>query len=169
MKVLTWMGSWVALVATGILLVLLVFLRRLPAAAVLVAIIAWAGEAGGVALAKHVVHRSRPPSEVRLVSAHGWSWPSGHTAVAVVVFTTVALVVIAAIPGAGYRTLAWVLAVLAVGTVAFSRIELGVHWSTDVAASMVFVTTWLLAVSSLFAFEIHPKNVSGEERRTGEG
>ena len=93
MKALTWLGSWVALLVTGILLVVLALRRRLPAAAVLVAIVAWGGESGGVTLAKHVVQRSRPPPDLRLVSAHGWSWPSGHTAAAIVVFVTVALIV----------------------------------------------------------------------------
>ena len=167
MKVLTWMGSWVALVATGILLVVLVRLRRLPVAAVLVALIAWAGESGGIALAKHVVQRSRPPPEVRLVSAHGWSWPSGHTAIAIVVFTTVALVVTNTVPGGASRVLVWVLATMAVCTVAFSRIELGVHWSTDVAASAVFVTAWLVTVFALFTFEIHPENLSAEPEGSG--
>ena len=134
MKVLTWLGSWIALVAAAILLVVLVLLRRLPLAALLVAVVAWAGESGGVTLAKHIVHRSRPPVEIQLVSAHGWSWPSGHTATVIVIYTTLYLVIVGTVPGSVFRTFAWVLAALAVGVVAFSRIELGVHWSSDVIA-----------------------------------
>ena len=130
MKAVTWLGSWVALVATGSLLVVLALRRRLPTVAVVLAVIAWAGENGGVTLAKHVVERDRPPQNLRLVSAHGWSWPSGHTAVALLVFTTLALVVVAIAPRPGYQRLAWVLAALAVAAVAFSRVELGVHWTT---------------------------------------
>jgi undecaprenyl-diphosphatase len=166
MKVVTWLGSWVALVSTGILLVVLALLRRLPVAVVIVAVIAWAGEAGGVSLAKHVVHRSRPPPELRLVSAHGWSWPSGHTGAAIVVFATLTLVVTRIVPNAVYRALAGVLAALAVGAVAFSRIELGVHWSTDVMASAIFVAAWLVVLSTLFTSEIHPKEMAAEERVT---
>jgi membrane-associated phospholipid phosphatase len=159
MKALTWLGSWVALVATGILLVVLVVRRRLPIAAVLLAAVAWAGESGGVTLAKHIVHRSRPPQDVRLVSAHGWSWPSGHTAVAIVVFTTLALVVTALVQSPVYRAFAWALGALAVFAVAFSRVELGVHWSTDVIASTIFVAAWLMVFATVFASEIHPKNM----------
>ena len=157
MKAVTWLGSWVALVATGILLVVLALRRRIPMAAVVLAVVAWAGENGGVTLAKHVVERDRPPQDLRLVSAHGWSWPSGHTAVALLVFTTVALVVAAIAPRPGYRTLAWVLAALAVAAVAFSRVELGVHWTTDVIASMIFVSAWLVVLFAMLASDIRPK------------
>ena len=160
MKTLTWLGSWVALVATGILLVVLAFRRRLPVVAVVLAVVAWAGESGGVTLAKHVVGRDRPPQDLRLVSAHGWSWPSGHTAVALLVFTTLALVVAAMAPSSAYRALAWVLAALAVGAVAFSRVELAVHWTTDVIASMIFVGAWLAVVFALFASDVRPEHTT---------
>jgi undecaprenyl-diphosphatase len=164
MGAVTWLGSWVALVATGILLVLLALRRRLPMVAVVLAVIAWAGENGGVTLAKHVVERDRPPPDLRLVPAHGWSWPSGHTAVALLVFTTLALVVVALVPKSGYRTLACVVAALAVVAVAFSRVELGVHWTTDVIASTIFVGAWLAVLFALFASDIRSNHMNAEAR-----
>jgi membrane-associated phospholipid phosphatase len=150
MKVMTWLGSWIALLVTACLLVVLAARKRLSWPLVLLAVVAWGGEAGGVALAKHVVQRQRPPERYWLVSAHGWSWPSGHTATAVLLFTVLAaLVTYIGHPGA-MRAVAWVTAALAMGLVAFSRIELGVHWSTDVIAAALFVAGWLAVLG--FAF-----------------
>jgi undecaprenyl-diphosphatase len=146
MKVVTWFGSWVALVVTGVLVMVLVLRRRLPAALAVVAVVFWAGESSGVALTKHVVARERPPRALWLVTAHGWSFPSGHTAVGVVVFTTLAVVVAYLSSRRTLRVLAWALALLAVAVIAFARVELGVHWTTDVVASIVFVSLWLVAV-----------------------
>ncbi len=162
MKVVSWLGSWVALVATGIVLIVLVILRRLPIAALVLAIAAWAGENGGVTLTKHIVERERPPQDLRLVSAHGWSWPSGHTAVAFLAFSILALAVGAIAPSSRYRAAAWVLAALAVVAMAFSRVELGVHWTTDVIASMVFVSAWLVVVVALFASDVRPRHNDAE-------
>ena len=78
-----------------------------------------------------------------LVAAHGSSWPSGHTATATLVFAVLAAVVWALTPRAGPRTFAALASIVAVVLVAFSRVEPGVHWTTDVLASVVFVTAWL--------------------------
>jgi len=150
MKAVTWGGSWVAVVAAGGLIAVLAARRRIPMLAVGIAVVAWAGEAAGVGLAKEIVQRPRPPERLWLTSANGWSWPSGHAAVAVVVFTTLA--VIAAYLGRTwtYCAVAWPAAALAVVAVGFSRIELGVHWATDVIASLAFVVLWLLGVAAAF-------------------
>jgi len=159
MKVITWLGSWVALTTVGVLILVYAIRGRLPWAAVLAALTAWVGEAGAVAVAKHVVQRQRPPARVWLVSAHGWSWPSGHAATAALVFAVLALGASRAGWSSPRTTGVWIVAVLATAVVGFSRIELGVHWTTDVLASYAFVSLWLLAVVSLF-----PVTISGNTR-----
>ena len=81
-----------------------------------------------------------------MVNAHGWSFPSGHSAAACLAFTVFALCVVAITPHRAVRTLAWLFAGLAIATVAFSRVELGVHWTTDVIAGVSFVACWLTAI-----------------------
>jgi undecaprenyl-diphosphatase len=146
MRIVTWLGSWVALAVVAGLLVLLVVRKRLPVLAVIVAVLAWIGEAGGVRIAKEVVTRYRPPRAIWVVNAHGWSFPSGHTAAASLAFTVFALCVVAITPNRAVRLLTWLFAGLAIATVAFSRVELGVHWTTDVIAAFIFVACWLTAI-----------------------
>jgi undecaprenyl-diphosphatase len=150
MKAVTWLGSWVAVLVVAAIVLVLVLRRRLSIGFLLLAVVAWAGTQGGTTLAKQLVQRPRPPEDLRLVSAHGWSWPSGHTATATLVFAVLATVVWMLTPSVRLRLLAalgWIVVAVAV---AFSRVELGVHWTTDVLASVVFATAWLLILGMLF-------------------
>ena len=146
MKLTTWLGTWVSLAGLATLMVVLTALRRLPVAWIVLAVAAWAGETVGVSLAKRVVLRHRPPERIWLMRAHGWSWPSGHAATAAVVFTVMAIVVFYLVRNGALRALAWIVALLAVASVGFSRIELGVHWTTDVVGGIVFVGLWIAAL-----------------------
>jgi undecaprenyl-diphosphatase len=149
MKVVTWLGSWVALAVAAVVVAMLVMARRLPLLAAVVAVLAWAGEAGGVRIGKVFVARDRPPEAIRLVQAHGWSFPSGHAATAALAFTVLAVCVMAVTGRRAARVLGWLVAGLAVAATAFSRVELGVHWTTDVIAGVVFTAAWLTAVNVL--------------------
>jgi undecaprenyl-diphosphatase len=151
MKAVTWLGSWVALAVMGAVIVVLTVRGRLPVLALVLAVVAWGGETSGVTLGKHLVQRPRPPQRLWLVHTHGWSWPSGHAAVASVVFAAGALVVMLVTTSRPARIIAWAAAAVAVALVAFSRIELGVHWATDVGASVVFVSGWLAVLAVLFS------------------
>ena len=53
--------------------------------------------------------------------------------------------------------LGWIVVAMAV---AFSRVEVGVHWSTDGLASVVFATVWLLILGMLLGTVV----VSGASR-----
>ena len=156
MKSVTWLGSWVALLVAAVVIVVLVSTRRLPILALVVAVVAWAGEAGGVRIGKAVVGRHRPPQVIWLVTAHGWSFPSGHTAAACLAFTALALCVATPARPRAVRILCWLIAGLAVAATGFSRVELGVHWTTDVFASVLFVAGWLTAVVLVLGGRLRP-------------
>jgi undecaprenyl-diphosphatase len=144
MKAVTWTGSWIATLGVAVLIAVFAWRRRLPVLALVAVLGGWFGELAAVHVTKAVVQRPRPPEPVRLVAAHGWAFPSGHTANAVVVFATGAFLVTMFLRHRKARVLTWALAVVATALVGFSRIELGVHWMTDVVASLVWTACWLL-------------------------
>jgi undecaprenyl-diphosphatase len=153
MKAVTWIGSWMATLGVAVLVLVCTWRRRLPAAAGIAVLAAWFGELLAVTLTKSMVQRQRPPEAIRLVDAHGWSFPSGHTANAVVVFATAAALVTLLAHGRSARVMPCALAVVMTALVGFSRIELGVHWMTDVAASIVWTAGWLLVVGNVLRTE----------------
>lgn len=146
MKVVTWTGSWIAVLVVAAAVGVLTWKRRLPLLALAAVIASWVGELLAVTLAKRLVERDRPPEAVWAVVGHGWAFPSGHAANAVVVFATAAALVARLNRDRLVRILSWTSAALLVGLVAFSRIELGVHWTTDVLAGVVWASGWTAAV-----------------------
>ena len=154
MKVITWCGSWVAVAVTGGLLLVLVAVHKLPLAAVILAVTGWLGEVTSVNLVKLLVDRQRPPEALWLVSAHGGSFPSGHAANAMLVFATLAVVWCILSVSRPARITGVVVSVLGVLTVGFSRVELGVHWMTDVIAGCLVAAAWLVGIGLLFAYRV---------------
>ncbi len=146
MKAVTWCGSWLAVAVTGGLLLVLVVLRKLALFVMILAAVGWVGEVTAVNLVKSVVDRQRPPQMIWLVNAHGGSFPSGHAANATIVFGTLGFVWYLLTASRGARMTGIVVSVLAVLAVAFSRVELGVHWTTDVVAGSLAVGTWMAGI-----------------------
>ncbi len=84
-----------------------------------------------------IVDRSRPEVETLHSVPSTPSFPSGHVAAAVVLYSSLVLVVrMLGVPGRVPRTL-WIAPVLATVIVATSRVYEGVHYPTDVAAGAV--------------------------------
>jgi membrane-associated phospholipid phosphatase len=128
---------------------LLLFLRghgpRLPAFLA----VAVAGETTLFVLASIVVHRLRPAIPHLDGAPPTSSFPSGHTAATVALWGGLALGLARTHPGHPLRVLSWVLAVVLPAFVLGSRLYRGMHWPTDVAASVVFTLLWLLLLRTV--------------------
>jgi membrane-associated phospholipid phosphatase len=99
-------------------------------------------------LLKILVHRERP-SVLRLVVAHGYSFPSGHTVAASACWMGIALVLGRDRSRLVRASLAGGAALIAV-SVATSRALLGVHWLTDVIAGLAIGWGWFTIVAIIF-------------------
>lgn len=91
-------------------------------------------------LIKPLVERARPDFD-RLVGGRGPSFPSGH-ATAATAFCVVVALYLSRNRGKTARRIIWSVAALVALTVGISRIYVGVHWPTDVAAGMILGATW---------------------------
>jgi undecaprenyl-diphosphatase len=100
---------------------------------------------------KNLVHRPRPVFDHPVATAIGKSFPSGHSMSSAIVYGSLLLVLLPAIPR---RRRPWAIGgtVLLVLTIAASRIALGVHFLSDVVGGLVLGVAWLAA--SVAAFRI---------------
>ncbi|MGZ4529825.1 MAG: phosphatase PAP2 family protein [Mycobacterium sp.] len=98
---------------------------------------------------KVIVGRSRPPLELQLVLETDHSFPSGH-----VTGTTALLGIIAVCAGTGCRPAvrAWLAAGVVTGVLAIAatRLYLGVHWLTDVAAGAILGAAFVTLGGALY-------------------
>lgn len=92
---------------------------------------------------KHTFERARPHFAEPLLELSTYSFPSGHAMAATVLYGFIACYASRHARSRAGRVLPFVLALLMVATVAFSRMYLGVHYLSDVLAAAAEGCGWL--------------------------
>jgi membrane-associated phospholipid phosphatase len=144
---LSTVGSQVVLTpVTALVAATLIVRRRFVQAGLLIA--AWGGALLLYNLTKDFVQRPRPPSAIWLTNVgKSTSFPSGHATQSLATFAALALAAAALRSWA-----AWpgrVVAVVLAAGVGWSRVYLGVHWTTDVLAGWLIAAAWITIVARL--------------------
>ena len=99
---------------------------------------------------KLVVHRQRPFVEGAFVDWSGYSFASGHTIGATLLYGQLLLLVLPALTGRRHlRFICMFSAASLVLLVGFTRIALGAHFLTDVLAAIFFGIMWLMLCTVL--------------------
>ena len=159
LRTITEFGSseWIAVVLS-IAVLLFIFKRWWLSLATLVVSVP-----GGMLLnelVKVLVHRHRPFVDGWFVDWSGYSFASGHTIGATLLYGQLALFVFPLIKTRRGRFWLFSAATFVVAMVGFSRIALGAHYVTDVLAGMFFGMTWLticlFAARPLRRFALRP-------------
>jgi undecaprenyl-diphosphatase len=105
-----------------------------------------------VRLTKLLVARERPDLALRIAEVTGYSYPSGHAMGATAVFLGLALVLRRHVASRRHRLVVHAVAGFVILAVAFSRVYLGVHYTTDVVSGVAFAAAWTLAIAAIVAW-----------------
>ena len=152
LKLVSWPGfpPQSRLIPAAITAVLVLIRLRLEAACF---VVAWGAALLSTGL-KALVNRPRPVAgtdlRVAVAPLGGSSFPSGHVLTYVGVYGFLAYLVYALAPAALARRSLNALLVGLVALVGPSRIQQGHHWFTDVLASYLIGTSYLIGVASLY-------------------
>jgi len=133
-------GEWIGLVMFALVL-FFVWKRWWPSLVTLIVAVP-----GGMLLnewLKVVVHRHRPFVDGPFVDWSGYSFASGHTIGATLLYGQLLLFVLPCLKARHWRLLSVFSAISLIALVGFSRIALGAHFLTDVLAAIFFGIIWL--------------------------
>jgi membrane-associated phospholipid phosphatase len=133
-------GEWIGIVVFALVL-FFVWKRWWPSLITLIVAVP-----GGMLLnewMKVLVHRQRPFVDGPFVDWSGYSFASGHTIGATLLYGQLLLFILPALKARHWRLLSILSAISLVALVGFSRIALGAHFLTDVLAAILFGIIWL--------------------------
>lgn len=144
MRLITNFGDWqIVLFGTVILLLILLYFRAFNYMKIVAVTMTGGGILDGVL--KDTFHRTRPEAFF-IPRPTTYSFPSGHALISLCFYGLLAGIISLQWGKRWQRILTWALAVLAIGTIGFSRIYLGVHWPSDVLAGYLAALMWMGAV-----------------------
>jgi membrane-associated phospholipid phosphatase len=133
-------GEWIGLILFAVVL-FFAWKRWWPSLVTLIVAVP-----GGMLLnewVKILVHRQRPFLDGPFVDWSGYSFASGHTIGATLLYGQLLLFILPSLKARHWRLLSVFSAVSLIALVGFSRIALGAHFLTDVLAAIFFGIIWL--------------------------
>jgi undecaprenyl-diphosphatase len=136
--------SW--LVPIGLALALVFLIRGWPRGALLIAV-TLAGAALLNGMLKQSFARARPAAFFDYPLPSSPSFPSGHAFFAASFLGALAVLVSSRVPRPAWRIAMWVLAAGLILLIGSSRVYLGVHYPTDVAAGYAAAVIWVGAIA----------------------
>jgi undecaprenyl-diphosphatase len=149
---ITALGGYPLIVLTLAAVIGFLLVTRRPGPA-LYALLSVAGGTVVSQLLKSFYDRPRPDLVAHLDTIHTASFPSGHAMMSTVAYLTLAALIVRIVESRAARAYVLTVAVLVSAAVGASRVYLGVHWPSDVAAGWAMGIAWAslswLAVSAL--------------------
>ena len=146
-QVLIWMSElasvWTIVGLTAVAVLLFVLKQHYAYAAGIAISVAISGV--GVLLGKGLLQRARPDEVYQAYVEVWYSFPSAHAALGAALYGFLLYVVWRSFPSRVTRYALLLAGIAVIGVVSFSRLYLGVHFFSDVAAGLVlgFASAWI--------------------------
>ncbi len=145
MRGISFLGSTVFLVLATAVIVLWFITRPWRREALLFAITMLGASLLNTTL-KLAFKRPRPVPFFNLLAPESYSFPSGHSLASCCFYGALAAILTARVESMRVRAAIWVAATVMFLLIGFSRIYLGVHYTTDVIAGFAAALIWIMAV-----------------------
>ena len=140
--IFTYLGSWsIVLSLEAIVLAILLLLNKRRLA--LFSFLSVIATEGFYNILKLIIHRTRPDAGYSLIPRNGFSFPSGHATVSIVFYGFLGYLIYRMCKKRWQRFFVTIATVAMIYLVGFSRMYLGVHWSSDILAG------WAVGLSIL--------------------
>lgn len=144
MRDVTALGGVTVMVLVSVVGVAAFLLHRRPRHAAILAATVLLADISSEGL-KHLYGRPRPGLVPHGAYVYSASFPSGHSTLSAATFLTLAMLIASLEPQRGVKAMVYVLGMLLVIAIGFSRVYLGVHWPSDVLAGWSLGAAWALA------------------------
>ncbi|MFA5532249.1 MAG: LssY C-terminal domain-containing protein [Candidatus Shapirobacteria bacterium] len=117
---------------------------------------------------KNIVDRPRPSLVDALVNESTYSFPSGHTFVAISFYGLLTYFILQSEKKKFLKIISFIVGLTLILWIGISRIYLGAHWPSDVFASLTVGTAWLtIIITSLkIKKKFHPLNIDLHFKKT---
>lgn len=145
----TYLGNWQIMVTLGIIIVVILRLLK-ERRKLFFFIIGLIGSGLFYNLLKLIFHRQRPEAVFSLIVQNGYSFPSGHAVMAVVFYGLIGYILLKNIKHWRSKLLLAILIIGLILLVGFSRVYLGVHWTTDILAGWLLGLALLILIITFF-------------------
>lgn len=108
---------------------------------------------------KNIIDRPRPPLATALVTETSYSFPSGHSFIAIAFYGLITFFIFESLNKKYLKNLTLIFGFILVILIGFSRIYLGAHWPSDVLASYASGLAWLSIIITISHIKrkFHPK------------
>ncbi len=142
-SLVTFLGGSVAVAIIAVALTAFFFVRR-KLAYIFAFIITFFGAEFSVYVLKEIIHRSRPPVDTAFLAENSFSFPSGHTTIAVALYGFIIYFLLKELPSGLGRAVAFFIGFLLIFLIALSRLYLGVHFFSDIIGGFLLGSLWLI-------------------------